>query len=57
MCELTAHVGVLVPNFGDILRFDIVVKNTVSWDVISYCLAEFYRRFGLNLCLHLMADG
>lgn len=29
MCERTAHVGVLVPNFGDILRFDDVMKNTV----------------------------
>jgi len=47
MCERTAQVGVLVPNFGDILRFD-VVKNTVSWDVMSYCLVECYRRYGLN---------
>jgi len=56
MCERTAYVGVLVPNFGDILRFD-VVKNSVSWDAVPYCLVECYRRFGLNLCLHLIADG
>lgn len=30
MCERTAHVGVPVPNFGDILKFDVVEKNTVS---------------------------
>jgi hypothetical protein len=47
MCEPTAHVGVLVTNFGDILRFD-VVKNTVSCDVMPYCLVECYLRFGLN---------
>jgi len=57
MCERTAHVGVLVPNFGDILRFYVVVKNTVSWDVMPYCLVECYGLFRLNLCLHLMADG
>jgi len=57
MCERTLHVEVLVPNFGDILRFDVVVKNTFSWDVMPYGLLECYRRFGLNLCLRLMADG
>jgi hypothetical protein len=56
MCERTAHVGVLVPSFGDILRFD-VAKKTVCWDVMPYCLVECYRRFGLNLLLHLMPDG
>jgi len=55
MCERSAHVEVLVPNFGDVLRFD-VVKNTVSCNVMPYCLVECYRRFGLNLCLYLMAD-
>lgn len=44
-----------MPNFGD-MRFD-VVKNTLFWDVMPYFLVECYRRFGMNLRLHLMADG
>jgi hypothetical protein len=48
ICVRTAHVGDLVPNFGDILRYDVIVKNSVSWDVMP-CLVERYRRFGVNL--------